>query len=131
ALAGGTLGALAGLGALVIPGIGPIVAAGPLVGALIGGTTGAVAGTVVGALIEAFEVPEEHAQVYGERVSRGSTMVTVRVDPAQAYRVRDVFRDAGAERFNFEDRYRYTYENYGDWPQNVREEEREPYVWVR
>ncbi|HBY95901.1 MAG TPA: hypothetical protein DEP84_18425 [Chloroflexi bacterium] len=130
-LAGGTLGALAGLGALVIPGIGPIVAAGPLVGALVGGAAGATTGALIGALIEAFEVPEEHARTYGEQIRQGKTMVAVRVDPAQAYIVRDVFRDAGAERFDFENQYRYTYENYDRWPQNVREEEREPYVWVR
>ncbi len=58
-LVGGTLGTLAGLGALTIPGIGPVIAAGPLVGALVGGTAGAVTGTLAGALVETFEVPDD------------------------------------------------------------------------
>lgn len=100
-LVGGTLGTLAGLGALIIPGIGPVVAAGPLVGALIGGTTGAITGTLTGALIDAFKVPEEHATIYSERLARGNTMVAVHVDPADAPVVRDHLREAKAERFEW------------------------------
>lgn len=100
-LLGGTLGTLAGLGALTIPGIGPVVAAGPLVGALVGGTAGAVTGTLAGALIEAFEVPEEHARIYSERLASGRTMVAVHVEPQDADRVRDIFRQSKAERFNW------------------------------
>lgn len=101
-LVGGTLGTLAGLGALVIPGVGPVVAAGPLVGALVGGTAGAVTGTLAGALIEAFEVPETHATLYSERLSQGRTMVAVHVAPEHAAAARDVLRDAGAERFEWD-----------------------------
>lgn len=100
-LVGGTLGTLAGLGALLIPGIGPVLAAGPLVGALIGGTTGAITGTLTGALIDAFKVPEEHATIYSERLARGNTMVAVHVDVADAPAVRDHLHDANAERFEW------------------------------
>jgi hypothetical protein len=131
-LLGGTLGTLAGLGALVIPGVGPVLAAGPLLGALVGGTAGAVTGTLAGALIEAFEVPEEHATIYRERLAQGRTMVAVQVDAADAAAVRDILRDANAERFDWGDRYDYPhkYDNYHAWPKNVREEERQPYLWV-
>ncbi|MDQ4078919.1 MAG: low temperature-induced protein [Chloroflexota bacterium] len=100
-LAGGTLGALAGLGALTIPGIGPIVAAGPLVGALTGGATGAVAGTVVGALVEAFQMPEEHAETYRDRLAQGATMVAAHVEPRYAPQVQEIFREANAEQFEW------------------------------
>lgn len=100
-LLGGTLGTLAGLGALIIPGIGPVVAAGPLMGALIGGTTGAVTGTLGGALIEAFEIPETHAEVYQSRLTAGHTMVAAHVDPAHAAAARELFREAKAERFEW------------------------------
>lgn len=103
-LVGGTLGTLAGLGALTIPGIGPVVAAGPLVGALVGGTAGAVTGTLAGALVEAFEVPEEHAEVYSRRLSEGNTMLAVHVAPAQAPDVRDIMRNTNAERFDWPER---------------------------
>lgn len=113
-LVGGTLGTLAGLGALTIPGIGPVVAAGPLVGALVGGTAGAVTGTLAGALVEAFEVPEEHAEVYSRRLSEGNTMVAVHVAPEHAPDVRALMRDSNAERF--------------DWPERTSNDP--AYYWV-
>ncbi|MCI0579728.1 MAG: hypothetical protein L0331_26485, partial [Chloroflexi bacterium] len=70
ALAGGVIGGLTGLllglGALTIPGIGPIVAAGPLMAALTGATVGGLAGAIIN-----WGVPEEEAQLYGEAVRRG------------------------------------------------------------
>lgn len=100
-LVGGTLGTLAGLGALVIPGIGPIVAAGPLVGALVGGTSGAITGTIAGALIEAFEIPEEHATIYERRLGEGRSLVAAHVDRADAPAVRRIFAEQKAERFDW------------------------------
>jgi hypothetical protein len=129
-LAGTALGTLAGLGALVIPGIGPVIAAGPLVGALLGGTAGAVTGTLIGALVDVFQVPEQHATVYRERLHQGNTMVAIHVDPAHAAYVRDALRTGGAERFDWGNSYQYTYDNYNAWPGTVRAEERQPYVWV-
>lgn len=81
---GGIGGLLVGLGALVIPGIGPIIAAGPLAAALtglVGAGAGALAGGVTGGLIGALVdvgVPEEAANAYGEGIRRGGTLVTVR-----------------------------------------------------
>ena len=86
AAVGGLGGLLIGLGALAIPGIGPVVAAGPIASALIGAGVGAVTGGLLGALIDA-GVPEEQANLYAEGVRRGGTLVKVttpedRVDEA-------------------------------------------------
>lgn len=128
-LVGGTLGTLAGLGALLIPGIGPVIAAGPLVGALLGGTAGAVTGTLVGALIDAFQIPEAHAVIYNERLSQGNTMVAVHVNPAHAAQVRDTFRTQNAERFDWKNQPSND-ANAVTGSGTVRAEERQPYIWV-
>lgn len=73
---GGIGGLLIGLGALAIPGIGPVVAAGPIVAALVGAGVGAVVGGLVGALVD-MGVPEEDAHYYAEGVRQGGTLVTV------------------------------------------------------
>lgn len=80
---GGVGGALLSLGAATIPGIGPVIAAGPLVAGLVGAGVGAAAGGLVGALIDA-GIPEEHAGYYAEGVRRGSMLVTAQVPDAQA-----------------------------------------------
>ena len=82
-VAGGAAGLLAGLGLIAIPGVGPVVAAGWLVATLTGAGIGAAAGGLAGALTGA-GVSEGDAQAYGEGVRRGGTLVTVRIDPAQA-----------------------------------------------
>lgn len=83
ALVGGALGGLGGLllglGALAIPGIGPVVAAGPIVAGLTGAGIGAAVGGLTGALIN-WGVPEEEAEFYAEGVRRGSTLVAVKAD---------------------------------------------------
>lgn len=76
---GGIGGLLIGLGALAIPGIGPVIAAGPLVAALVGAGVGAVVGGLVGALVD-MGVPREDAEYYAEGVRRGGTLVTVHAD---------------------------------------------------
>ena len=73
---GGLGGLLVGLGALAIPGIGPVLAAGPIASALIGMGVGAVTGGLIGALVDA-GVPEEQANLYAEGVRRGGTLVKV------------------------------------------------------
>jgi uncharacterized membrane protein len=99
ALTGGVVGGAAGLAAslmaLSIPGIGPIVAAGPLVSMLTGAGAGAVAGGLIGALTEA-GVPEEHANYYAETVRRGGAIVTVKVDESRADRAAAIMRANGA-----------------------------------
>lgn len=83
AVLGGLGGLLVGLGALAIPGIGPVIAAGPLISTLAGAGIGAAAGGIVGALVD-LGIPEEHAQAYAEGVRRGGTLVTLRADDAKA-----------------------------------------------
>jgi hypothetical protein len=78
AVVGGLGGLLLGLGALAIPGIGPVIAAGPIVATLVGAGVGAAVGGLVGALVAA-GVPEEQAGYYAEGVRRGSTLVTAEV----------------------------------------------------
>lgn len=89
AVLGGLGGLLVGLGALAIPGIGPVIAAGPIITTLAGAGVGAVAGGIVGALVD-LGIPEEHAQYYAEGIRRGGTLVVVRADDAQAEMARNV-----------------------------------------
>lgn len=83
---GGGAGLLAGIGALAIPGVGPIVAAGWLVAALTGAGVGAAAGSLLGSLTGA-GVSEADGHVYAESVRRGGTLVTVRADDEQTMRI--------------------------------------------
>lgn len=80
---GGVAGLLASLGALAIPGIGPILAAGPIAatlsGALAGGTIGGTLGLLGGALVDA-GVPEEDARYIDERFNQGDIVVFVDAD---------------------------------------------------
>jgi hypothetical protein len=82
-LLGGGAGLLAGIGALAIPGVGPVVAAGWLVATLTGAGAGAGIGGLVGALAGS-GVEHEHAHVYAEGVRRGDTLVTIRAEDGQA-----------------------------------------------
>ncbi|HYP13006.1 MAG TPA: general stress protein, partial [Bryobacteraceae bacterium] len=91
---GAAIGGVGGLllsaaGAITIPVIGPILAAGPIVAALTGAGIGAAAGGLVGALTES-GVPEEHARHYAEGVRRGDVLVTVKTDSSHAEHVCDV-----------------------------------------
>jgi hypothetical protein len=104
-LTGGALGGVAGLAAslmgLAIPGIGPILAAGPIAALLAGAGAGAVAGGLIGGLTD-MGVPEEHAQYYAEAVRRGGALVTVRVDESRADEAERILREHGA--YDIEDR---------------------------
>lgn len=79
---GGGAGLLAGLGALAIPGIGPLVAAGWLVATVTGAGAGAAAGGLLGALVGS-GVDEKEAHVYAEGVRRGGTLLSVRAEEAR------------------------------------------------
>jgi len=94
-LFGGLGGLLIGLGALAIPGIGPVVAAGPIAAALAGAGFGALGGGVIGGLKQA-GVPEHEADVYAEAVRRGGTIVTVHSGENQSDRVSDILNRNGA-----------------------------------
>jgi len=92
---GGIGGLLVGLGALVIPGIGPVVAAGPLIAALTGAGIGAVAGGLIGALTD-IGVPEEEAGYYAEGVRRGGTLVTINAEDGRVDEAIDILEDHNA-----------------------------------
>jgi len=79
AVLGGLGGLVVGLGALAIPGIGPVIAAGPLASTLLGAGVGAAAGGLIGALVDV-GVPEEEAGSYAEGIRRGATLVAVKTD---------------------------------------------------
>jgi uncharacterized protein (TIGR02271 family) len=89
AVLGGLGGLLVGLGALAIPGIGPVIAAGPIVSTLAGAGIGAVAGGLVGALID-LGIPEEDAEFYAEGVRRGGSLVVVTTDERYSERAASV-----------------------------------------
>ncbi|MBA3534074.1 MAG: YsnF/AvaK domain-containing protein [Ardenticatenales bacterium] len=82
AIEGGLIGLLAGLGAMAIPGIGPVLAAGPLLGALTGAGVGAITGGILAGLVD-LGVPEDDAHFYAEGIRRGGTLVTVHADDNQ------------------------------------------------
>jgi uncharacterized membrane protein len=86
---------LAAAGAVTIPVIGPVLAAGPIAAALTGAGIGAAAGGLVGALTET-GIPEEHATTYAEGVRRGDVLVTVKTDHLRAERVSEIFDNSNA-----------------------------------
>jgi uncharacterized membrane protein len=73
---GGISGLVIGLSALTVPGLGPVIAAGPLAMALLGAGVGAATGGLIGTLVD-LGITEEHAQYYGEGIRRGNVLVTV------------------------------------------------------
>jgi uncharacterized membrane protein len=83
AVLGGLGGLVVGLGALTLPGIGPVLAAGPLTTALAGAGVGAAAGGLVGALMDQ-GVPEDRARDYEEGLRRGGTLVILRTTADRA-----------------------------------------------
>jgi hypothetical protein len=88
---GGTLGLLAGIGALAIPGVGPLIAAGPLLGALSGAAAGAAVGGIAGALI-GMGIPELEAKTYEGKIRDGNVLLAVHVEDAELQkRVKSVF----------------------------------------
>ena len=94
---GGTLGLLAGIGALAIPGVGPLIAAGPIMGALAGLGVGGAVGGLVGALV-GMGIPEYEAKRYEGRVKDGGILVSVHCDSSEEVsRAKDVLKQAGGE----------------------------------
>ena len=79
---GGVIGLLAGLGALAIPGVGPLIAAGPIMGALSGLGIGAATGGLVGGLI-GLGIPEYVAKNYNDRLQSGNFLISVHVDSSE------------------------------------------------
>ena len=75
---GGTIGLLAGIGALAIPGVGPLIAAGPLMAALSGAAAGAAVGGVAGALV-GLGIPELEAKTYEGKIHGGNILVAAHI----------------------------------------------------
>ncbi len=97
AVLGGALGWLVGIGALAIPGLGPFIAAGPIVGALAGVGAGGVVGGLVGALI-GLGMPEYEAKRYEGQIRRGGILMSVHCDnPDWVKRAKDILKETGAE----------------------------------
>lgn len=96
---GGIAGLLVGIGAFTIPGIGPLIGAGPIITALgstvLGAGIGATAGSVIGALV-GVGVPEEHAHSYAEGVRRGGSLVVVEASDIMVDRAYDIMQRHGA-----------------------------------
>jgi len=95
-LTGGTLGGIGGLilgaGALAIPGVGPIIAAGPIAAAL----SGAVAGGVAGGLID-WGIPAESSKHYEQSIAQGSIVAIVRTSQAKSSKAETILRQSGAQ----------------------------------
>jgi hypothetical protein len=93
---GGTLGLLAGIGALAIPGLGPFIAAGPIMAALSGAAAGATVGGITGALV-GMGFPEVEAKQYEGKVKSGNILMSVHVENAdQKDRAKKAFAKARA-----------------------------------
>jgi hypothetical protein len=97
AVLGGALGWLVGIGALAIPGLGPFIAAGPIMAALAGAGVGGVVGGVTGALV-GMGIPEYEAKRYEGRLQKGGILVSVHCDTSdEVNRAKDILNRTGAE----------------------------------
>lgn len=95
--AGGVLGWLAGIGTLAIPGIGPFLAAGPIMTALAGVAIGGATGGLIGALV-GMGIPEFEAKRYEGKLREGNILISVHTEDAkERARAKDVFELAGAD----------------------------------
>lgn len=94
---GGTLGLLVGIGALAIPGVGPLIAAGPIVSALAGLGVGGAVGGFTGALI-GLGIPEYEAKRYEGRINKGGILLSVHCDNSEwTSKAKDILKATGAE----------------------------------
>jgi hypothetical protein len=94
---GGALGWIAGIGALAIPGVGPFVAAGPIIAALSGAAIGATVGGVAGGLI-GLGIPELEAKRYEGRLSEGNILISVHAENSdEIKRAKEIFTQADAQ----------------------------------
>ncbi len=90
---GGLLGLAAGAGAIAIPGIGPLLAVGPIAGLLSGAVTGGLAGGLAD-----YGIPAEKGRFYEDKIKQGSTLVTVRCEDDMSQRaVESLSRNGGRD----------------------------------
>ncbi|HRE06576.1 MAG TPA: hypothetical protein PKX00_13265 [Opitutaceae bacterium] len=96
-LVGGALGWIVGIGALAIPGVGPFIAAGPIIAALSGAAVGAAVGGIAGGLI-GLGIPEIEAKRYEGKIQKGNLLISVHTENSEEIsRAKKIFEDAKAE----------------------------------
>jgi hypothetical protein len=94
---GGTLGLLAGIGTLAIPGVGPLIAAGPIMSALAGLGVGGAVGGLIGAMV-GMGIPEYEAKRYEGWVKEGGVLLSVHCDTSdEIKRAKDILKSTGAQ----------------------------------
>jgi hypothetical protein len=97
AVVGGTLGWLAGIGALAIPGLGPFIAAGPIVAAFAGAGVGGAIGGLTGALV-GMGIPEYEAKRYEGRIKNGGILLSVHSDNSEwTDKAKKILESTGAD----------------------------------
>ncbi|HEY5755301.1 MAG TPA: hypothetical protein VIU34_05730 [Steroidobacter sp.] len=93
---GGALGLLAGIGALAIPGVGPLIAAGPIMAALSGAAVGGATGGLIGALV-GLGIPELEAKQYEGKVRAGNILISVHTaNGDERARAKQALEESGA-----------------------------------
>src|SRR5215475_10864492 len=96
-ITGGVLGLLTGIGALAIPGLGPLIAAGPIVAALAGAGAVGTLGGIVGALV-GMGIPEYEARRYEGRIREGGVLLSVHADNSEwVRRAKEILERSGAQ----------------------------------
>ncbi len=94
--AGAVLGWLAGIGTLAIPGVGPFIAAGPIMAALGGAAVGGATGGIIGALV-GMGIPEYEAKLYDGKIRSGNVLISVHTDNSdQEKSAKEIYKNAGA-----------------------------------
>src|ERR1700677_1805194 len=94
---GGALGWVAGIGALAIPGVGPFIAAGPIIAALSGVAVGGAVGGIAGGLV-GLGIPEIEAKRYEGKIKKGNILISVHTENSEEIsRAKEIFTKAGAQ----------------------------------
>jgi hypothetical protein len=97
---GAILGWLVGVGTLAIPGVGPFIAAGPIMAALGGAAIGTAAGGIIGALV-GMGIPEYEAKLYDGKIRGGNTLISVHTETSdQEATAKEIYKHSGAEHIN-------------------------------
>jgi hypothetical protein len=97
----GALGWLVGIGSLAIPGLGPFIAAGPILAALSGAAVGGALGGLAGGLI-GMGMPEYEAKQYEGKIKRSNILISVHTEHSgDISRAKEIFHDAGAEDISY------------------------------
>ena len=97
---GAVLGWLAGIGSLAIPGVGPFIAAGPIMAALGGAAVGGATGGIIGGLV-GMGIPEYEAKLYDGKIRGGNALISVHTDNSEQIKTaKKIYEDAGAADIN-------------------------------